>query len=182
MSTVKRVLGSYTIQTINSSDPINLNSASVFVNGNLYVTGNSQQVVTTNSAVSDNIITLNHGVTVPNPAGAAIEVDRGTSANVQLRWNETTATWQVSAADGVTFSNIATASSTLANIFADPSPAISANLNITNHQLYDTVANVHIYANTVAGGGSGVYVDANGSNHQELVTKSKALAFSIIFG
>jgi len=40
MSTVKRISGEYTIQSIGASDPINLISSAVNIDGNLTVTGN----------------------------------------------------------------------------------------------------------------------------------------------
>ena len=45
--------------------------------------------------IDDNIIVLNNNeVGVPSQ-NAGIEVERGTSTNVQLRWNETSDTWQL---------------------------------------------------------------------------------------
>lgn len=200
MSTTKRILGDYTIQSIGSTDKINLNSATVIVNGNLFVTGNSQQVVSTNSAISDNIITLNHGLSLtspPNPAGAAIEVDRGTGANVQLRWNETVTNWQITA-DGTTYSNIAISG-------AGGGTSILANLDMSTYSIYSSTGayvkfddNVSIknttvaptavagynvvYAQTPSGGGSGLFITNSTYTAQELVTKSKAVAYSIVFG
>ena len=39
--------------------------------------------------VSDNIITLNNDVTGATSENAGIEVERGSSPNVSIRWNET---------------------------------------------------------------------------------------------
>jgi hypothetical protein len=158
MATIKNIPDSYTI-----------NVPEMVVNGNLMITGNSTNIYSTNLTVTDNIITLNGNVTGTPTLDAAIEVNRGSSANVSLRWNETTETWQITN-DGSTFNNIATAG------------AVSANIDLTGYTIYDTTSNVTMYMNTIAGGGSGVFVDADGNNQQELVTKSKALAFSIIFG
>jgi len=52
MSTIKRISGNYTIQTLNPNDQINLQANAVIINGNLFVTGNSQTVSTTNSAIT----------------------------------------------------------------------------------------------------------------------------------
>jgi hypothetical protein len=185
MSTYKRINGDYTIQSIGPNDRINITSNMVTINGNLQVTGNSQTIVSTNSAITDNKITLNHGLSTsspPNADGAAIEVDRGTAANVQLIWNETVDNWQVTT-DGTTYANIATsATAGLANVYADSSPRLSANLIITGQKLSDLGNSVAIYTNTVGGAGSGVYVDNTSSTGAELVTQSKALAYAIIFG
>ena len=196
MSTTKRILGDYTIQSIGSTDKINLNSATVIVNGNLFVTGNSQQVVSTNSAITDNIITLNHGLSLtspPNPAGAAIEVDRGTGANVQLRWNETVTNWQVSR-DGTTYANIGTSGVTsVSNLDMSTYSIYSStgayvkfddNVSIKNTTVAPTaVAGYNVvYAQTPSGGGSGLFITNSTYTAQELVTKSKAVAYSIVFG
>ena len=178
MSVTKRILGDYSIQPIGGT---------VFINGNLIVTGNSQAIVSTDSAITDNLITLNHGVTTANPAGAAIEVDRGvTGANVQIRWNETTAKWQLSN-DGVTYYNILSGIGTsagLTSVSGDSAPALGGNLNITGYTLYtnSTKGSVVIYANAAGSGGSGIYVNNTQTNNAELVTKSKAVAYSIVFG
>jgi hypothetical protein len=190
MSTYKRINGDYTIQSVGPNDVININSAMVTINGNLQVTGNSQTIVSTNSAITDNKITLNHGLSTsspPNAAGAVIEVDRGTSANVQLRWSETYKRWQINNTDSSegNFANIATSAgaTTLANIYADSAPAISANLDLRGHTIWDSTTNTTVLTlSTVGGAGSGVYVTPTGGSSAELVTQSKALAYAIIFG
>ena len=189
MSTYKRIKGDYTIQSVGPNDNIYINSAMVTINGNLQVSGNSQTVVSTNSAITDNKITLNHGLSnssPPNAAGGIIEVDRGTSANVQLRWNETVQNWQVTK-DGSTYANIATSTGSgtvLANVYADTAPAISANLDLRGHTIWDSTTNGTVLTlSTPGGAGSGVFATpvSTGAT-SELVTQSKALAYSIIFG
>jgi len=183
MSTTKRISGNYTIQTLNPGDQINLQS-NVIVNGNLFVTGNSQTVSTTNSAISDHLIVLNNGLSnnaPPNPLGAAIEVDRGTQANVQIRWNETVQAWQASN-DGITYKYIQLSDAATANLYADPTPTLSANLNLNGRTIFNLQGNVQLFANTAQSGGSGLYVTNTLTTGAELVTKSKAVAFSIIFG
>jgi hypothetical protein len=196
MSTVKRVSGNYTLQSINPTDQINFNSNQVNINGNLVVNGNSSIIESTNLNVFNANITLNAGISPsnqPNPAGSYITVDRGLSPNVGIRWHEASATiiggysqnfstWQIST-DGITWANIATSATVgIANLFADPTPTISSNLNITGHTIYDASANVQISANTVGSGGTGVYITNSVTSNAELVTKSKAVAYSIVFG
>jgi hypothetical protein len=118
----------------------------------------------------DNILTLNKG-----EAGAGvtlgfsgIEIDRGASANVQLRWNESYDTWQITS-DGSTFGNIATSST-------------SGNIDITGITIYDTANTVTFYTGSVSSGKSGIFVDNTNGNQQELATKSAAISYSIIFG
>jgi hypothetical protein len=184
MSTIKNISGDYTISTYGASGIPG--TGTVTVNGNLVVTGNSSSIQSTNTSIKDNIITLNRGETGAGVtlSYAGVEIDRGLSANVSVRWNEPYAKWQLTT-NGSTFANIATSTGSgnaITAVVDDPAPVLGGNLNITGHTIYNTTSNVAMYSNTVAGGGSGIFVDANGSNQQELVTKSKALAFSIIFG
>jgi hypothetical protein len=196
MSTVKRVSGNYTIQSINPTDSVNIDSSMVIINGNLVVTGNSQSITSTDTAITDHSITLNNGVTQPNPLGANIIVARGPfdanisgSGPVSLRWLElgTKSTWQMSTFNSVTqiwgWSNIATAQSVgIASVSADPDPTLSANLNLAGSQVYDSTTGVSLYTGVVSGGGTGVYVNNGTYNSVELATKSKAIAYSIVFG
>ena len=69
-------------------------SGDVIVQGDLTVNGTTTTLNTTELEVEDNIITLNSGVTGVPSLNAGIEVERGTSANVQFRWNESTDKWQ----------------------------------------------------------------------------------------
>lgn len=170
MASIKRIFGDYTIQSVVSTDKININTSLVTINGNLLVTGNTTTINTTNLTVEDNIITLNGNVsssTAPT-LNAGIEVNRGSAANVSLRWNESVDAWQITN-NGSTFANIATASS-------------SGNINITGLSIYDTANVVTFYTGTVSGGKSGILVDNSNGTKQELATKSAAIAYSIIFG
>ena len=187
MSTYKRISGDYTIQSVGINDVININSSMVTINGNLQVSGNSQTIVSTNSAVTDNKITLNHGLSnssPPNAAGAAIEVDRGTAANVQLRWNETVQKWQITN-DGTIYANIASSvGAAFANVYADTAPAISANLDLRGHTIWDSTlsSNVQVSFTTVGTGGTGVRVTNTNYANAEIISKTRSVAYSILFG
>lgn len=183
MSTTKRISGDYTIQSINPTDKINLDSATVVINGNLVVTGNSQSIVSTDTAINDHTITLNNGVTIPNPLGANIIVARGSSANVSIAWNENLQAWQASN-DGVTYKYLLQGSSSTVSVSSDTNPALGGNLFLNGHTIYSgpTKGNVQIFANTASSGGSGVYVTNDSTTGAELVTKAKAVAYSIVFG
>ena len=76
------------------------------VTGNLTVQGNTTTLNTETLAVEDNKVLLNSSVTGSPSADAGIEVERGDSTNVELRWNETTDKWQFTN-DGTTYVNIA---------------------------------------------------------------------------
>jgi len=80
------------------------------VTGNLTVSGTTTSINTETLTVDDNIIVLNNNVTSAPTENAGIEIERGSSTNVVLRWNETDDAWELTN-DGSTYSAIATASS-----------------------------------------------------------------------
>jgi hypothetical protein len=208
MSANKRLNTGYTLTTINDTDTVTFNTSQVTVTGNLVVLGSQTAIETTNTTIWDNIITLNGGLSpgIAPTLNAGIEVDRGTMANVTLRWNEGVKTWQIADQFGV-YANIAytySGSGAASSLLSDPNPSVSANLNMWNYAIYsntqpvvyfgDNVAvsttsvapsaitnNVVVYASTVSGGGSGLYTASTGGNN-ELATKSAAIKYSIIFG
>jgi len=188
MSTTKRIIGNYTLTNKETAGAnVIISTGTLFIDGNLQIGGNSQSITHTNTDITDNIIVLNKGETsagVSSPGYAGFAVDRGTQANVELRWNENVKSWQISDQTGVTFANIATSGSTLSNVYSDSSPTLGGNLYLNNHTIYSgpTKGNVQIFANTANSGGSGVYVTNDSATNAELVTKAKAIAFSIIFG
>jgi hypothetical protein len=67
----------------------------VTVGGNLTVNGTVTSVNSTTVELGDNIIVLNSGETGTPSANAGIEIERGTSTNVIMRWNETSDKWEV---------------------------------------------------------------------------------------
>jgi hypothetical protein len=84
------------------------------VTGNLTVSGNVTTLNTETLLIEDNIIVLNSNVTGTPSANAGVEVERGDSDNVQIRWNESTDKWQFTN-DGTNYVNIAS-NSDVANV------------------------------------------------------------------
>jgi hypothetical protein len=80
----------------------------VTVSGNLTVSGTTTTINTETVAINDNIIVLNNNATGAPSEDAGIEIERGSSTNVALRWNESTDAWQITS-DGTTYDDIATA-------------------------------------------------------------------------
>lgn len=187
MSTTKRIIGNYTLTNKETTGAnVIISTGTLFIDGNLQIGGNSQSISHTNTDITDNIIVLNKGETsagVSSPGYSGIAIDRGTQSSVQLRWNENVKNWQITL-DGTTYSNIASTGSSLANVYGDSSPTLGGNLYLNSHTIYSgpTKGNVQIFANTASSGGSGVYVTNDSTASAELVTKAKAVAFSIIFG
>jgi hypothetical protein len=82
----------------------------VTVTGNLTIVGQTVYANTTTALIADNILTLNAAIgqaSAPT-VNAGIEVDRGSSANVLLLWNESTDKWQFTN-DGSIYYDIADA-------------------------------------------------------------------------
>jgi hypothetical protein len=72
------------------------------VSGNLFVEGNVTTFNVSNLEIEDNDIVLNANTTGAPSLNATITIDRGTSTNTFLRWNESTDRWGWSD-DGSTF-------------------------------------------------------------------------------
>jgi len=81
------------------------------ITGNLTVNGTATAIHTTNTTINDNILILNNDVTGTPSENAGIEVERGTSTNVAIRWNESTDKWQITN-DGSSYNDIATSAVT----------------------------------------------------------------------
>ena len=64
------------------------------VGGNFTVNGTTTTLNTETLSIEDNTIVLNSNVSASPSVNAGIEIERGTSSNVQIRWNETTDKWQ----------------------------------------------------------------------------------------
>lgn len=75
------------------------------VTGDLTVNGTTTTVNSETVTVDDNIIVLNNNVTGTPTENSGVEVERGTSTNVLLRWNETSDRWEFTN-DGSTYYNI----------------------------------------------------------------------------
>lgn len=212
MSIIKNVGSSYTINTINHDDPIILDSNIVIIRGNLTVMGNTETITTSNTIISNTEIVLNGG-TVGSPVlDAALVVERGTSPDVKVKWNETDDVWQITN-DGITYYNIVATTTGNTRLVDDALPQLGANLNTANYTITnydgdnvyidptqnlqldgniqlkkfettpDIVSNYNILsASNVSTGGTGLFVtNDEGVVNQELISKSRAIVYSIIF-
>lgn len=75
------------------------------VTGNLTVSGTTTSVNTETLTIDDNIIILNNNESGAPSQNAGLEIERGTSSNVLLRWNESSDKWELTN-DGSTYANI----------------------------------------------------------------------------
>ena len=177
---------------------LNFDAVDTFITGNLHVAGVYDATTVTNTNIQDRDIALNVGAGNDwgvggnaSPSTSGIIIDRGGLANVSLRWNEIYDLWEITT-NGVDFSNIATSSSSgITAVVQDTSPRLGGNLitNGFNVQLQSLLTanpptavagNVILYSDTVGSAGSGLFVVNSGTASDELVTKSKAIVFSII--
>jgi len=193
MATVKRF---NTIYTIDGPQTI--------IKGNLVVEGVQTSVTSTDTYITDKLINLNNGETGSGvgPAGtgsAGLVVNRGSLANVVLRWYEPYQKWQITN-DGSVYANIAIATTGNKNyltaVIEDPVPALGGNLNTNGQTISSNVGNINftgnlqinnadgnatvVYAASPAAGVSGVYVVNGAAANQELVTKTRAFGYSLI--
>jgi len=191
MSVTKRISGDYNITNVGTgltSGNVTITTNTLFVNGNMLVGGTSTTVNHTDLAVTDNLIILNKGETSAGVSliYSGIEVDRGLSTNVQVRWNETSKYWELSN-DGASYTQIATTTGgqALGNVYQDPKPAISANLDLRGHNIWDSVnssGNVRVSFGAVGSGGTGVYVTNTQYTNKELMIGARSFAYSLLFG
>lgn len=82
-----------------------VNTSHLIVGGDLTVSGTTTSINTETVTVDDNIIVLNNNATGAPTVDAGIEVERGSSTNVKLLWNETTDKWQFTN-DGSTYTDL----------------------------------------------------------------------------
>jgi len=198
MATVKKFNTTYTID-----------GPQTIIKGNLVVQGAQTSVTSTDTYITDKLINLNNGETGSGvgPAGtgsAGLVVNRGTLANVVLRWYEPYQKWQITN-DGSVYANIAVSSGNktyLTAVIEDPAPALGGNLNVNGQNITSNVGNINftgnlqinnsptpptaaanatvVYSSTPAAGTSGVYVVNGAAANQELVTKTRAFGYSLI--
>ena len=81
--------------------------------GNLTVSGTQTIVNTATTSLADNIIELNRDASGSPSENAGLQVNRGSSADVFLQWNETSDVWQFTN-DGSTYYSLATDTDDLA--------------------------------------------------------------------
>lgn len=177
---------------------LNFDAVDTFISGNLHVVGVYDATTVTNTNISDRDIALNVGAGDDwgvggnaSPSTSGIIIDRGGLVNVSLRWNEIYDNWELST-NGVNYANILTASGAgITAVVQDTSPRLGGNLitNGYNVQFQSLLTanpptavagNVILYSGTVGSAGSGLFVVNSGTASDELVTKSKAIVYSII--
>ncbi len=101
------------------------------ITGNLIVSGATVEISTANVLLQDNIITINSDLptNIPPIDDAGLEVNRGSSPNVSIIWNENRDRWTFTN-DGTTFDDIEGTSRMNTNPILNRSQYIQANNTI----------------------------------------------------
>jgi hypothetical protein len=205
MAQTTRFNGTYSIVGADATSNVQVTSHTLIVTGNLKVLGTVANVASTNTQITDNIITLNQGETGYGVTAvyAGIEVDRGQFAKTAMRWNESLTRWELTV-DGSVYTPIVTGQKGIEGVYQDAAPQLGGNLDTlarsifsSNNQIvkFDTnlaIKNTTVAPSTLSGyntvytqtpdsGGSGLYVTNTTRQQQELITKSKAVFFSLMF-
>lgn len=145
----------------------------VTISGNLIVTGDTTYVNTTVLAVSDNKVLLNADLGAVAPTeSAGIEVNRGTSANVFLQYNETQDRWEFTN-DGSNYHNLPLSSEYNNYTYSVDSPAN------TTTGVIRLARNDNSNDDIIIIGAGGTSVSSNGT-HIEITSSSTANAIQSI--
>ena len=141
------------------------------ITGNLTVQGAASILSVTSLSVEDNIIDISAETTGAPSNNAGIRVVRGDEAAVQIRWNETTDTWQFTN-DGAVYSNLGSGGSTYSDSnVAAYLPTYTGNLQASNvvfsgaNVTLGSVSNLHI-----AGGTTGQVLTTDGAGNLSFAT------------
>jgi len=199
MSTYKNTSGNLTMTGNGGLATLTINYAEAVINGNLTYTGNL-------TTVDDFIVVAANNTGTITDMGLLAQTGPTTFAG--LRYDTTANMWQISSSvygNGgpvTAYANIATGNATVAganrNIQFNNSGSFAGNANfsfdfansrvtLTGSQSFGNIATpanvsntIVLYGNSVGSGGTGLYV-TSASAADELVSKSKAIVYSIIF-
>lgn len=211
MSTYKRIDGDYNIISINPSDNVIIDTHTVSIQGNLDVSGNLTYINVTELNVTDPFILLNASNTGSYYSNSGVLVHKTASDYAGIRWNNVSASWQVSSSTGDAGTTGSWQDIALGNIGNVPAPGsntqvifnssgtLGANANLTfdystskvtvqGHQAFGNIGtSPSITANAVSvyhnaqGGGGTGLYVKSATVEDELVSKAKAIVYGIIF-
>jgi hypothetical protein len=209
MATHKRIDGDYHITTINSVDNVFITTHTVSVAGNLDVTGNLTYINVEELNIRDPFILLNSSNTGSYASNSGILTHKTSSDYAGLRYNNVTSAWQVSSSTDATgetgswtdlvvgnagspggsntyiqYNDAGTFGGDAAFLFdvATDKVQLQGHFVLGNiGTAPSTVSNaVALYHNAQGSGGTGVYAKS-ATVEDELVSKSAAIVFAIIF-
>jgi hypothetical protein len=209
MTTYKRIDGDFYIQTVYPPEQKVYIDTDTTVSGNLVVQGNLTYINVSELNVTDPFILVNASNTGTYQSNSGLLTHKTSSDYAGIRYNDNSGSWELSVSTGAsgttgTWTPIATGSSVTPGggntaiqfndggtfggnaAFAFDYATSRLTINGTTAIGYKsippaTVANsATLVANIPGSGGTGIYFN-NDSNQDELISKSKAIVFSIIF-
>ena len=208
MATYKRIDGDYAITTLNSADNVTITTHTLEVVGNLDVSGNLTYINVTELNIQDPFILLNASNTGSYASNSGVLTHTAASTFAGIRYNATATQWEISSSTDTTgltgtWSAIATGTATVAGantqVQFNDGGAFGANANLTfdkatskltvlGHTVLGNIGTTPsstanaaaLYNNVEGSGGTGVYVKSS-TVDDELVSKSAAIVFAIIF-
>jgi hypothetical protein len=201
MSTYKNTSGDLTLTGNGGLATLTVNYANTVFNGNFTYTGNL-------TTVDDFIVVAANNTGTVQDMGLLAGINVGNGLYAGLRFDVGTNAWQISSnvsglgvgtyATILTSATPATAAGSNTQLQFNQSGVFGASANLTfdysankltlaGHQAFANIArpaNVAnatvLYGNSVGSGGTGLYFTSSSAN-DELVSKSKAIVFAIIF-
>jgi hypothetical protein len=208
MATYKRIDGDYAITTLNSADNVTITTHTLEVVGNLDVSGNLTYINVTELNIQDPFILLNASNTGSYASNSGVLTHTSVSTFAGIRYNATATQWEVSSSTDTTgltgtWSAIATGNATVGGantqVQFNDGGSFGGNANLTfdkavskltvlGHMVLGNIGTTPIatanaaalYNKAVGSGGTGVYVKSS-TVDDELVSKSAAIVFAIIF-
>ena len=208
MATYKRIDGDYAITTLNSADNVTITTHTLEVVGNLDVSGNLTYINVTELNIQDPFILLNASNTGSYASNSGVLTHTAASTFAGIRYNATATQWEISSSTDTTgltgtWSAIATGTATVAGantqVQFNDGGAFGANANLTfdkavskltvlGHMVLGNIGTTPsstanaaaLYNKSEGSGGTGVYVKSS-TVDDELVSKSAAIVFAIIF-
>lgn len=210
MATYKRIDGDYVITSINPQDDVIINTRKMTINGNLDVAGNLTYINVTELDIADPFIVLNASNTGAYAQDSGVLTHITSSLYAGIRYDNTTGKWQISsdtnaAGTGGAWANLVTGSGVTppggsnTNVQFNDNGSFAGTGNLTFDKSTNlltvngpqalgnvgstpsTVANAVVMYNAVmGGGGTGLYVTSPAVT-DELVSKTKAIIYGIIF-
>jgi hypothetical protein len=209
MASYKRIDGDYVITTLNPDDNVVVSTHTVEIQGNLDVSGNLTYINVTELNIRDPFILLNASNTGSYAANSGVLTHIDSTTFAGIRYDENSGQWQLSnntssTGETGTWTAIATGAMTSpgganTNIQFNDGGTFGGELDFSfdkttsrvtlqGHQVFGNivtapgpVANaVAVYHNAEGSGGTGLYVQST-TVEDELVSKSKAIVFAIIF-
>ena len=208
MTTYKRIDGDYNIVSINATDNVIVDTNTLVVLGNLDVEGNLTYINVTELNVKDPFILLNASNTGSYASNSGVLTHTAVSSFAGIRFDATANVWELNYGDtdstGLTgsWSPISSGGSlggANTDVQFNDNGLFGGNSNFTFDKATSKVTiqgqmvlgNIGttpaapsnaaaLYNNVVGSGGTGVYVRSTAVN-DELVSKTKAIVFGIIF-